>query len=49
MMVFAIVIGNLSTNVDMFAPYVNDSTVVLLGLVLGEISKAINNAISAAK
>ena len=45
MMCLAVVVGELAVNVDVFAPFVSPATITLLGLILGEISKAINNAI----
>jgi len=46
MMVLATIIGGLLTNLDLIAPYVSPATVAVLGLILGEISKGINNALN---
>ena len=46
MMVLAVIIGSILSNIDMLTPYLNPTTVTVLGLILGEISKAINNALS---
>lgn len=43
MMVIAVVVGSVIKNLDLLAPYVNASTITVLGLVLGEVSKWINN------
>jgi len=45
MMVLATVIGALLSNLDMLAPYVSPATIAILGLILGEVSKAINNSL----
>jgi hypothetical protein len=46
MMVLATFMGGLLSNLDLLAPYVSPATVAVLGLILGEISKGINNALS---
>ena len=43
MMVIAVIVGSFSSNIDLIAPYVSVGTVTVLGLILGEVSKAINN------
>jgi len=45
MMVLATIIAAFAANLDLIAPYVNPATVGILGLVLGEVSKAINNSL----
>lgn len=45
MMIFAVVISQAFDNLDIIAPYVNPTTITLFGLVLGELSKALNNAL----
>jgi len=42
MMVVAVIVTSLADNIDMFAPYINGEVVVMLGLVLGEVSKKLN-------
>jgi len=46
MMCVAVIVGGLASNLDVFAPYVSPMTITMLGLVLGEVSKAINNYLS---
>ena len=46
MMVLAVVVGNLLSNIDMFAPVLGATGITMLGLILGEVSKALNNAYS---
>jgi hypothetical protein len=41
-MLVAAMVGSLSSNLDLLAPYVNPTTITVLGLVLGEISKWLN-------
>jgi len=43
MMVLAVILGAMIENINLLTPYVNGVTVTILGLVLGEVSKAINN------
>lgn len=42
MMVLAVVVGQLTEVLPIVEVYTNETTVVILGLVLGEISKALN-------
>ena len=42
MMVVAVIVTSLADNIDVFAPYINGEVVVMLGLVLGEVSKKLN-------
>ena len=46
MMVLAIIVGNLLSNIDVFAPVLGATGITFLGLILGEVSKALNNAYS---
>jgi hypothetical protein len=46
MMIVAVIVGAVLSNLDILAPYVTTGTITFLGLVLGEVSKAINNTIS---
>lgn len=46
MMILALVIGQIATNIDILSPLISPATVTLLGLILGEVSKAINSSIS---
>lgn len=46
MMVVAVILSQVMDNIDLLAPYVNATTITVLGLVLGELSKAVNNRIS---
>ena len=43
MMCLAVVVGGLLTNIDLLAPYISPALVGILGLILGEVSKAINS------
>lgn len=46
MMILAVIIGALLSNIDILAPYLSPAVIGVLGLILGEISKAINNYLS---
>jgi len=46
MMILALIVGTVAENVDVFAPYISPATITLMGLIFGEISKAINNSLS---
>lgn len=46
MMCVAVILGGLATNLDVLIPYVSPVTIGLLGLILGEVSKGINNYFS---
>lgn len=49
MMVLATIIGALLANLDLLTPYVSPATIGVLGLILGEISKGIANALKEVK
>jgi len=49
MMVVAVIISALLANIDILTPYINPAFIGILGLVLGEVSKAINSYLSATK
>jgi len=46
MMCLAIVVAGLLENLDIFAQVFSPAVVMMLGLVLGEVSKALNNMLS---
>lgn len=46
MLALAAVIGGILNNIDMFSQYISPTFVGILGLILGEVSKAINNILS---
>jgi hypothetical protein len=46
MMILSAVIGGLLSNIDALAGYISPATIAMLGLILGEISKAINTSMS---
>ena len=43
MMIIAVIVAQLGSNLDLVAPYVNPATITVLGLILGEVSKALNS------
>jgi Ca2+-dependent lipid-binding protein len=45
MMCLAVIVSALLTNIDALTPYISPAFVMVLGLILGEISKAINSAL----
>jgi len=49
MMVLSVIIGSLLSNLDILAPYVSAASITMLGLILGEVSKALNNHLSLKK
>lgn len=49
MLILAAIVGGLLDNIDMLSPYLSPAAVGILGLILGEISKAINNVLTARK
>lgn len=49
MMVLAAIIGSLASNLSLLAPYVGPASITVLGLILGEVSKAINTALTEVK
>ena len=42
MMIVAVIVAQLGSNLDLIEPYVNPATITVLGLILGEVSKALN-------
>ena len=44
MMVLAVVIGQVTEVLPLLAVYTNETTVTILGLALGEVSKALNKS-----
>jgi hypothetical protein len=42
MMIIAVIVAQLGSNLDLIAPYVNPATITVLGLILGEVSKYLN-------
>jgi hypothetical protein len=46
MMVLATIISAFVAEIDVLSPYISPATVAMLGLILGEVSKSINNALS---
>jgi hypothetical protein len=49
MMALAAVVGTLASNLALFAPYISPATIGVLGLILGEVSKAISNSLDPAR
>ena len=47
MMILSVIIASLLENLDIFTPYISASSITMFGLILGEISKAINNSVKA--
>jgi len=45
MMIIALIVGQITSNLPLLTPYVSPATIIVLGLILGEISKAIANYI----
>jgi hypothetical protein len=45
MMLLAVVVSQVTSALPLLADYTNPVTITVLGLVLGEVSKAINNAV----
>lgn len=43
MMVVAVIVAQLATNLSLLEPYVNPGTIGVLGLILGEVSKKLNS------
>lgn len=41
-MIVAVIVGQFSANIDILAPFVNPEVIVVLGLVLGEVTKYLN-------
>jgi len=46
MMFSAVFVSGLLSNIDMLATFFSPAVITTLGLILGEISKAINNSLS---
>jgi hypothetical protein len=46
MLALAAVIGGILSNLDIFAPFLSPAVIGVLGLILGEFSKAINNSLN---
>ena len=42
MMIVAVIVAQLGSNLDLIEPYVNPATITVLCLILGEVSKALN-------
>ena len=49
MMCLSVIIGSLFSNLDLLAPYVGAVSITMLGLILGEVSKQINNSLGKKK
>ena len=47
MMILAVILGNFLSNIDVLASVLSPASITLLGLILGEVSKAINNSLKA--
>ena len=47
MMVLAVIVSSLASSIDIFSEIFSPATIVFLGLILGEISKAINKTLQA--
>ena len=46
MMILSVILNTLLANIDIFAPYIGEETVILLGGILQQFSKAIANIIA---
>lgn len=46
MMCVAVIVGAVLSNLDVLDPYIGTASITMLGLILGEVSKAINNYLS---
>lgn len=49
MMILAVIVSGLLSNIDMLNELFSPAVVMVIGLVLGEVSKAINNALTERK
>jgi len=49
MLVLAALIGGILDNINILSPYLSPASIGILGLILGEISKAVNNSVKARK
>jgi len=47
MMILSILVGSVLDNLDILAGIISPASIMMLGLILGEISKAINNSVKA--
>ena len=46
MLALAAIIGGIASEINQLSPYISPATIGVLGLILGEISKALNNYLS---
>lgn len=46
MMCVAVIVSALLSNIDILAPYLSPAVITVFGLILGEVSKSLNNYLS---